>query len=126
MSTPFRVRVLLVVHAIPHGSVASYGDVATLTGTPRAARAVGTVLRNHVQAGDEVPWHRVINSAGQISFKGDTARASSQRALLEDEGVTFHHGTVCDWPTRRWNGHGSPSFFEEPLDSGFVPPDFLD
>jgi methylated-DNA-protein-cysteine methyltransferase-like protein len=45
MASDFRARVLAVVRRIPAGRVATYGDVAVLAGTPRAARAVGTVMR---------------------------------------------------------------------------------
>ena len=45
MATDFTARVLSVVRRIPPGRVATYGDVAALAGRPRAARAVGTIMK---------------------------------------------------------------------------------
>lgn len=87
--TNFAERVLTVVRAIPAGQVLCYGDVAMLTGDRKAARAVGGALRAFVGDHDALPWHRVINSQGTISFRGDLQRANLQRLLLEREGVVF-------------------------------------
>jgi len=83
----FHRRVYAAVRTVPAGAVTTYGDVATLLGSPRVARHVGFALA----ALDDpaVPWHRVINSQGRISFKGDMARGQAQRALLASEGVAF-------------------------------------
>ena len=123
MTTAFRDRVLAVVRAIPRGRVLSYGDVATLCGSPRAARAVGATLRT---SGGDVPWQRVINGTGSISFKGDFERAGIQRELLIQEGLEMTEGwAIGDWPDVRWDGDSAPTFFDEPL--GFDrPPDDWD
>ena len=124
-TTPFVARVLAIVRAIPEGRVASYGQVATLAGSPRAARAVGGVLKAHVEPASDVPWQRVINAAGRISFKGDTGRAWLQRSLLEAEGVRFLDDAVT-WEDAGWDGGGSPTFFDGQVPPGVVPPDFRD
>mgnify|MGYP001056579873 CR=1 FL=1 len=41
----FRQRVIYAVRRIPAGRVATYGDIAALAGSPRAWRAVGTIMR---------------------------------------------------------------------------------
>lgn len=118
MSTPFRERVLAVVQSIPRGRVLSYGDVATLCGSPQAARAVGSTLRAH---GFAVPWQRVINGTGAISFKGDFERATLQRELLQQEGLEVDaEWRLSAWPAERWSGDGAPDFFDEPI--GFDQP----
>jgi O-6-methylguanine DNA methyltransferase len=62
MRNLFRDRVLQVVKAIPAGCTLSYGEVARRSGNPRAARAVGAIMRaNHDPA---VPCHRVICADG--------------------------------------------------------------
>lgn len=85
----FHGRVYAVVRAVPPGRVITYGHVATVLGSPRVARHVGWALAACVEARDDVPWHRVINSRGRISFKGQTSRADEQRRRLEAEGVVF-------------------------------------
>ena len=119
----FGRRVLAVVRAIPFGRVLTYGDVATLAGTPRAARAVGNVLRGTKWRADAVPWQRVINAKGQISFRGETDRALLQRHLLEIEGVTFDRRGVTDLSAFRWDGDGAPRFFDQPIADPYAPPD---
>ncbi len=83
----FHARVYALVAQVPPGRVTTYGDVAAALGSPRVARQVGWALA--ACRDDEVPWHRVINARGTISFRGDTPRAVLQRARLEWEGVRF-------------------------------------
>lgn len=96
----FRTRVLEIVQLIPHGRVLSYGDVATLAGHARAARAVGTILKNTDH--DEVPWQRVINAQMRISGGGRGARAFHQRTLLQGEGLEFDDTGRIETPEARW------------------------
>lgn len=86
----FADRVYHLVAQIPSGEVATYGQIAHLAGATGAARACGSALRQCVQAGHgDIPWHRVINAQGRISFKGDVHRAELQKKLLIKEGVAF-------------------------------------
>ncbi|TGN19416.1 MGMT family protein [Leptospira idonii] len=86
----FYSDVYAVVRKIPKGKVTTYGTIAVILGKPRAARAVGYAL-NALKKGQEqtVPWQRVINAKGQISFKGDVIRASFQKKILKKEGIKF-------------------------------------
>lgn len=77
-----------VVKRVPEGRVATYGQIAALSGMPGAARQVGWAL-NALDEDHDVPWHRVINAKGEISGRGDKAYEDFQRALLEAEGVEF-------------------------------------
>lgn len=65
-----------------------YGHVASALGAPGAARQVGYAMAG-LPAVTEVPWHRVIHSAGTLATRGDPVRAVVQRQLLEREGVVF-------------------------------------
>lgn len=96
----FRKRVLAIVQLIPHGRVLSYGDVATLAGHARAARAVGTILKTADH--DDVPWQRVINAQMRISGGGIGARAFHQRTLLQGEGLEFDDTGRIETPDARW------------------------
>ncbi|MFH0873284.1 MAG: methylated-DNA--[protein]-cysteine S-methyltransferase [Candidatus Komeilibacteria bacterium] len=82
----FYDQVYHLTKKIPRGRVASYGQIASLISTPRAARVVGWCL--HVMDNDSaLPWHRVINSKGYISTTCETHPADLQAALLKKEGI---------------------------------------
>lgn len=83
----FYEQVYAVVATVPQGAVTTYGDVAGCLGSRTVARQVGWALAALREP--EVPWHRVINSQGKISFRSDTPRASLQMDLLRKEGHTF-------------------------------------
>jgi len=82
-----------VVQGIPRGHVLTYGEVARLAGMSRAARRVSQALRR-APRGMDLPWHRVINSQGKISFPEDSAGFKQQKDLLEEEGVVFLKGKI--------------------------------
>lgn len=75
-----------VVATIPAGNVATYGQVAELSGLARGARQVGYALK-HLGADTKIPWHRVINSQGKISFPEGSEPYLKQKQRLQDEGV---------------------------------------
>ncbi|MCG9876553.1 MAG: MGMT family protein [Leptospiraceae bacterium] len=92
-----------ITKSIPKGKVTSYGRIAVLSGNPRAARAVGYALNALKKDKEqEVPWQRVINASGAISFKSDTSRAILQRKLLESEGIVFQENDRVDWKLFEW------------------------
>ena len=73
-----------LIRSIPKGKVATYGQVAAAAGYPMYHRLVARVLRN---AGDRLPWQRVLGAGGYIKLP--KAAALEQRQRLEMEGVTF-------------------------------------
>lgn len=86
----FFERVYETVKQIPPGKVASYGLIAALCGSPRAARQVGWALHQLDQNPAlmaQIPWHRVINAKGFISTTCHTHTADMQKQLLETEGI---------------------------------------
>lgn len=80
-------RFYRVIKKIPRGRVATYGQIAMLSGLPGHARQVGYAL-HALRGSTTVPWQRVINAAGRISLRPLTG-GMSQRMLLEKEGVVF-------------------------------------
>ncbi len=98
----FSDRVYWLVDQIPEGAVATYGQIAFYAGSYGAARAVGTLMRNSLGNGVEVPWQRVINASGGISFKGDVNRAERQRDLLRREGIEFRGEWTFDLDAFQW------------------------
>lgn len=98
----FSDRVYWITRQIPPGEVATYGQIALLAGSPRAARAVGNLMKRSLSEYVDLPWQRVINASGGISYKGDLARAELQFELLESEGVVFDRRRKCDLDEFRW------------------------
>ncbi len=98
----FKQRVLHLVGAIPKGKVVSYGQVAAASGSPRAARQVGGILRG-LPSSTQLPWWRVVNNEGQISIKGNFgATKELQQALLEKDGVDVNEEGCMDMNKYRW------------------------
>lgn len=105
MNPSFFERVYVVVSRIPRGKVASYGQIAAMLGHPRAARTVGWALNALTSTtAEEVPWQRVINSAGRISISRADMDAALQRALLEEEGIAFDERGDVDMRRFGWEG----------------------
>jgi O-6-methylguanine DNA methyltransferase len=97
--SPFIQRVLTVVRRIPVGRVATYGDVAALAGQPRAARAVGNIMRDCRRP--DVPCHRVIAAGGRLGGYGGSE--ALKRALLAAEGVVVSGSRVRELDRVTWN-----------------------
>lgn len=81
-------RIWQIVAMIPPGKVATYGQIARLTGNPNHARAVGATLKN-LPKDSTLPWHRVVNAQGKISFVQGCSQYQRQRNKLEREGIEF-------------------------------------
>ncbi|MEG3436662.1 MGMT family protein [Pannus brasiliensis CCIBt3594] len=92
-----------VTRRIPRGKVATYGQIAYLSGRERQARLVGYALHRVDLAGEEVPWQRVVNARGEISYS-PFRRGSDylQRALLEEEGIVFDGAGKIDLRKYQW------------------------
>lgn len=74
------------VASIPAGKVCTYGGIAKLCGYPNHARYVGRALKQ-LPPGSTLPWHRVINSQGKISFAEGSDQYLQQRRLLTEENI---------------------------------------
>jgi methylated-DNA-protein-cysteine methyltransferase-like protein len=100
MSTTLYDRIYDIVRHIPSGRVATYGQVATVVGSPVTAREVGeamAALRDR-QPELPVPWQRVINAQGKVST------GPRQQQLLEQEGVVFNARGFTDLRRFGWPG----------------------
>lgn len=71
---------------IPRGRVATYGQLAALLGTPRAARMVGMAL-SRLPTTSPIPWQRVVNARGMISIENLSVPKAEQAARLQAEGI---------------------------------------
>jgi methylated-DNA-protein-cysteine methyltransferase-like protein len=94
-------KVISTVKSIPKGTVVSYGQVASLAGSPRAARQVGYILRQADPS--SLPWWRVVNSHGYLSIKHNfEATKALQKKLLQEEGVVVSEKYTVDLGVSSW------------------------
>ena len=96
--TVFTRRVLSVVRRIPVGRVTTYGTVARLAGKPRAARAVGNIMREARAPG--LPYHRVIAAGGALGGYG--GNTGLKRSLLIAEGLVVSGRRVRHFEKVKW------------------------
>lgn len=89
-------EILSVVEEIPEGRVATYGQIARLTGRDRNARLVGKIL-SLAQFYGSYPCHRVVNHAGRLA-----PHFPEQRERLTAEGVTFTKNGHVDMKKHQW------------------------
>jgi len=99
-ATAFGRRVVAAVRRIPAGRVATYGDIAALAGSPKAWRAVGTIMRECRDPA--TPCHRVIGAAGVLGGFGGGLQM--KRELLRAEGLDVGPRRVRHFPAVRWQG----------------------
>ena len=102
-----------IARQIPPGTVSTYGQIASMIPPgddmePRqmrslAPRWVGTALRKSPR-GAGIPWQRVINRQGAVSFPAGSPQAAEQRRRLESEGVRFDSRGRVDFTVVGWQG----------------------
>ena len=80
----FAQRVYTIVAQIPRGRVMTYGQIAAMCGSARAARIVGGIA--HFGPPD-LPWQRVVNKQGGLAV-GYYGGREGQKKDLEAEGIT--------------------------------------
>lgn len=90
---PDHAAIRRVIRSIPHGCVASYGEVAERAGLPRRARLVARVLRE-APASAGLPWYRVLRANGRIAFPPGSRGFREQARQLAAEGVLVVGGRV--------------------------------
>lgn len=99
-SAEINERIWAVIARIPKGRVATYGQVAAEAGFPRQPRRTAQALRA-VPDGLNLPWYRVINAQGKLSFEPGSESYRLARRSLEAEGVVFVRGKI-DFERFRW------------------------
>jgi methylated-DNA-protein-cysteine methyltransferase related protein len=96
-------RIYDIVRQIPQGYVATYGQIADLANLAGKARLVGYALYQIDVSSSDVPWHRVVNAKGHISYSPLRRGADYlQRSLLEQEGINFTPEGKIDLRQYRW------------------------
>ncbi len=77
----FKSDIFEIVKTIPEGRTLTYGEVARLAGHPRAARAVGAVLKTNFNL--EIPCHRVIKADGTLGGYNRGIEQKKEKLRLE-------------------------------------------
>lgn len=98
-----KVHVLTVLAQVPAGKVVSFGDLASMSGYPKKARWVGSVL-SKLPTSTKLPWHRVVNSQGTLTCP----RADLAAKRLIREGIEVQHLKVS-MLKHRWSPERSTS-----------------
>lgn len=84
---------------LPEDKVTTYGDLAAMAGSPRAARIVGGIAN---KGPEYLPWHRLVNAKGGVAT-GFPGGQEVQRQLLESDGIQINDEyCVVDFKERRW------------------------
>ena len=86
-------RIYEAVKKIPHGRVATYGQIAELAGDKKMARAVGNMLHNNPDPVN-IPCFRVVNSKGELSGAFAFGGATEQADRLLADGIEVIDGKV--------------------------------
>lgn len=86
MDGTFPQRIYHFVSLIPAGRVSTYGQLAMLAGSPRAARIVGAAL---AKAPAGLPCHRVLYRDGTLCCDQAFGGKGIQREQLQKEGIPF-------------------------------------
>lgn len=81
-TSSFADRIRAAVRQIPKGETRSYGEVATASGYPGAARAVGMVMKNNYDP--TVPCHRVIRADGKLGGYNRGGIEMKKKILAEE------------------------------------------
>jgi methylated-DNA-protein-cysteine methyltransferase-like protein len=116
----FTKKVLILIKSIPRGKVATYKQIAELAGKPQGSRGVSWILHS-CSTQYKLPWHRVLNSKGRISFDLASSNYKKQKRLLEAEGVVFAAGGELSLKKFQWKKapktkkSGAPRMFGKKL-----------
>lgn len=98
LDNDFAQQVYGYVALIPRGRVMTYGQLAALAGSPRAARVVGGLAHF---GPEDLPWHRVVNKQGGLA-SGYYGGRSEQARRLAEEGVNVSPDYYVDIERLLW------------------------
>ncbi|MEK2689199.1 MGMT family protein [Bdellovibrio sp. GT3] len=98
----FSKKVIETILKIPEGKVATYKQIAELAGKPQGSRGVSWILHSS-STKYKLPWHRVLNSQGKISFDIKSRNYQEQKKKLAKEGVAFDTMGKLDLKKYQWS-----------------------
>jgi O-6-methylguanine DNA methyltransferase len=93
MNNKFFLKIYKITKQIPKGKVATYKQIATLAGNPKAYRAVGNAMSNNPDP-STIPCHRVVGSNGLMNGYSLNKGIKSKIDLLRKEGIEIINSKV--------------------------------
>jgi methylated-DNA-protein-cysteine methyltransferase-like protein len=96
----FTTEVIRLIKSIPRGKVATYGQIAYLTGLYPSVRRVVWILHSCSER-EGLPWFRVVNRRGTISLKPGKGY-EKQKEMLIKEGIFFDERDRIDLERYLW------------------------
>jgi len=96
----YKEKVYEITRKIPKGKVATYGQIARLAGSPKAARAVGFFMKTNQDA-PRTPCHRVVAASGALTGYSAPGGINQKKKMLLQEGVLFKKNKV-DLASSKW------------------------
>ena len=94
-------KVYEIVRRIPSGKVATYGQIAAMTGSPKASRAVGYALHFNPDP-QHIPCFRVVNRFGRCAPAFAFGRPEVQANMLRAEGIDVDADGYVDLEKYLW------------------------
>lgn len=94
-----RDAVYRLMAELPVDSVTTYGDLAAMAGSPRAARIVGGIAHS---GPEELPWHRLVNAQGGLAVGFPGGQVVQRQLLRSDDIDCDDDWRVKDFAARRW------------------------
>jgi len=98
-----RNLVYKLLKQVPEGKVTSYKELAKAAGHPKAARAVGGMMRHNPYA-PMVPCHRVVYNDGRLGGFNGLSGIKDKARILSKEGVSVKDGRIVDFEKRFFSG----------------------
>ncbi len=92
---------------IPRGQVTTYKALAMALGNPRAARAIGTAMKQNTQP-NIYPCYKVVKSDGHLGGYSSKRGVDEKIERLKKDGVAVKNGKIVDFKNITFT-HFSPA-----------------
>jgi len=102
MYTQLTEAVIEIIKSIPKGKVQTYGGISKLAGSPFGARQVVRILSSMSEK-QNLPWHRVINSKGELPVLNDQMFIEQIELLRKEKIIVSDDGRI-DLKKYLWDG----------------------